>query len=229
MSVESAAPAGARRGLDLPGQLHRVSFAATPPPATCAVGYRVDSQWGTGFTVTVTLTNTGPEAIGPLLVIAGIKERRRKKRRDAATGDARAAGAWDEMLDRYSELGYAVPGKTTRVHVADELQDQLPDDAPIQLRTIAVSTDEAVFSGLQIDEQHSEAVWTEALAAVELAHEAVSGVRRLLSRFRIRSARDWAARVSRADGSGSAPVTAPAGRRAARPRPGARRKAPLGD
>lgn len=166
---------------------------------------------------------------GPLLVIAGIKERRRKKRRDAATGDARAAGAWDEMLDRYSELGYAVPGKTTRVHVADELQDQLPDDAPIQLRTIAVSTDEAVFSGLQIDEQHSEAVWTEALAAVELAHEAVSGVRRLLSRFRIRSARDWAARVSRADGSGSAPVTAPAGRRAARPRPGARRKAPLGD
>ncbi|MFC7547670.1 PQQ-dependent sugar dehydrogenase [Plantactinospora sp. GCM10030261] len=48
---------------DLPGQLHRVSFAATQPPATCTVDYRVDSQWGTGFTVTVTMTNTGTAAV----------------------------------------------------------------------------------------------------------------------------------------------------------------------
>ncbi|GGM18324.1 PQQ-dependent sugar dehydrogenase [Micromonospora yangpuensis] len=44
---------------DLPGQLHRVSFGATQPPATCTVSHRVDSQWGTGFTATVTVTNTG--------------------------------------------------------------------------------------------------------------------------------------------------------------------------
>ncbi|WBB81229.1 PQQ-dependent sugar dehydrogenase [Micromonospora sp. WMMD882] len=45
---------------DLPGQLHRVSFASTAPPAaTCAVTYKVDSQWGNGFSVTVTVANTG--------------------------------------------------------------------------------------------------------------------------------------------------------------------------
>lgn len=48
---------------DLPGQLHRVSFAATPPPAACTVTYRVDSQWGDGFTASVTLTNTGSAPI----------------------------------------------------------------------------------------------------------------------------------------------------------------------
>jgi transglutaminase-like putative cysteine protease len=154
---------------------------------------------------------------GPLLVIAGIKERRRKKRRDVASGDAKAAGAWDEMLDRYSELGFAVPGKTTRVHIADELQGQLPDDASIRLRTIAVSTDDAVFSGLQIDEQRSDAVWTEALAAVELAREAVSGTRRLLSWFRVRSARDWATRMATTvSGASRASTASPgSGRKAA--------------
>ncbi|RKR90404.1 glucose/arabinose dehydrogenase [Micromonospora pisi] len=48
---------------DLPGQLHRVSFAALPPPLACAVTYRVDSQWGTGFTATLTLTNTGTQPV----------------------------------------------------------------------------------------------------------------------------------------------------------------------
>ncbi|MEO7121641.1 MAG: transglutaminase-like domain-containing protein, partial [Lacisediminihabitans sp.] len=155
---------------------------------------------------------------GPLLVIAWFKERRRKKRRNADRGDVKAAGAWDEMLDGYSELGFAVPGKSTRLHIADELQGQLPENASIHLRTIALSADDAVFSGLQIDEQHSDAVWTEALAAIELAREAVSGARRLLSRFRIRSARDWATRLATTVSlsSSSASTTSPgSGRRAA--------------
>ncbi len=42
---------------DLPGQLHRISFGVQPPPASCSVNYRVDEQWGTGFTATVTVTN----------------------------------------------------------------------------------------------------------------------------------------------------------------------------
>ena len=48
---------------DLPGQLHKISFEATPPPAACSVSYVVDSQWGTGFTTTVRLTNTGSQAV----------------------------------------------------------------------------------------------------------------------------------------------------------------------
>ncbi|SDY68138.1 Glucose/arabinose dehydrogenase, beta-propeller fold [Micromonospora pattaloongensis] len=48
---------------DLPGQLHRISFGTTAPAATCAVTYKVDSQWGTGFTATVTVTNTGSQPV----------------------------------------------------------------------------------------------------------------------------------------------------------------------
>jgi len=46
---------------DLPGQLHRISFVGPEPEpqSTCAVTYRVDSEWGMGFVATVTVTNTG--------------------------------------------------------------------------------------------------------------------------------------------------------------------------
>lgn len=48
---------------DLPGQLHRISFGTTAPPATCTVDYHVDTEWGTGFVTTVTVTNTGTAAV----------------------------------------------------------------------------------------------------------------------------------------------------------------------
>ncbi|WP_326551721.1 PQQ-dependent sugar dehydrogenase [Micromonospora sp. NBC_01813] len=50
---------------DLPGQLHRISFAAEDPEpvAECQVGYRVDSDWGAGFTTSVTVVNTGTEPV----------------------------------------------------------------------------------------------------------------------------------------------------------------------
>ena len=61
---------------------------------------------------------------------------------------------------------------------------------------LAVETDEAVFSGAPVDEARSEALWTEALAAVDVAKSAVSGGRRLLSRFRVRTARDLVSRLA---------------------------------
>src|SRR6185312_10136231 len=98
------------------------------------------------------------------------------------------------------------------------LQQQLPADAPQSLRGIATSTDEAVFSGLDIDGDHSERVWTEALAAIEVASGAVTGARRLLSRFRIRSAREWVGRLS--GDAAAAPRRRPIGRRSAAKRVG---------
>ncbi|PRX50921.1 glucose/arabinose dehydrogenase [Prauserella shujinwangii] len=44
---------------DLPGQLHRVGFQEARPAARCTVRYQVDSDWGTGFTASVTVTNIG--------------------------------------------------------------------------------------------------------------------------------------------------------------------------
>jgi transglutaminase-like putative cysteine protease len=134
----------------------------------------------------------------PLLIIAAVKNRRARNRRTIGAGHDRVAGAWQELTDRYSELGFTVPSKLTRVAVAERIEGQVQAPAPLRLRSLAVVTDEAVFSGREIDEAHSEGVWTEAMAAVELARATLGGGRRLLSRFRVRKARDWVARTASA-------------------------------
>lgn len=132
----------------------------------------------------------------PMLIIGAIKARRLRKRRASAAGHERVAGAWDELTDQYSELGFTVPPKVTRIHVATELESQLQvEEAP--LRSLAVITDEAVFSGREVDSTEDEAVWTEAMAAVELARGTVTGWRKVVSRYRLRAARDIVARLAR--------------------------------
>lgn len=131
----------------------------------------------------------------PLLIIGAIKTRRMRKRRESGPGYDRVAGAWQELTDQYSELGFEVPPKLTRVVLASRLEGQLGAEAP-RLRPLAAVTDEAVFSGAEVDESTTDRVWTEALAAVQVAREAVTGGRRMLARFRMRNARDWVARAS---------------------------------
>jgi hypothetical protein len=130
----------------------------------------------------------------PMLIIAAAKRRRARRRRAAARSEDRVAGAWAELLDQYSELGYSVIGKTTRVHIADDLEQQVAQ--PTMLRSLAMRTDEAVFSGRPVDDQTTERVWTEASASIEAARETVTGLRRFLSRYRVRKARDWALRMA---------------------------------
>jgi len=135
----------------------------------------------------------------PMLVVALIKASRARRRRSTGAGHDRVAGAWEELEDRYSELGLEVPAKATRGMVAVALEQQLGEGAP-RLRPLAVETDAAVFSGVEIDEARSEQVWTEALGAVETSKAAISGARRLASRYRLRRVRDWIGRAARRGG-----------------------------
>lgn len=150
-----------------------------------------------GWAIAVGLSVLIPAAIVfiPLLVIGALKTRRARRRRGTGPGHDRVAGAWDELLDQYSELGYDVPAKLTRASIAERLDAQLPQ--AVGLAGLATATDEAVFSGRDIDDAQSEHAWTEALAAVEVTRAAVTRVRRILSRYRVRSARDWVSHVTR--------------------------------
>lgn len=125
----------------------------------------------------------------PLLIIGAVKARRLRRRRTAGAKHDQVAGAWEELLDRYSELGFTVPQRVTRKMTAEKLEAQVETEQPLGLRTLASEADEAVFSGQDVDDDRTDKVWTEALAAVEVAQATVSGVRRLVSRFRIRLAR----------------------------------------
>jgi len=134
----------------------------------------------------------------PLLVIAGLKARRMRKRRTGTPAD-QAAGAWEELADRYSELGYQVPPKLTRSMLATRLEQQFPaseQQAPPRLRVLASQADELVFSDREPDAAEADAVWTHALGAVDVARASASGRTRLLSRYRVRAARDLAARLT---------------------------------
>ena len=133
----------------------------------------------------------------PMLIVGMIKARRASRRRLAAAGHDRVAGAWQELVDQCSELGYDVPAKVTRLRVAERLETQLEGERTVPLRSLATRTDEAVFSGQEVGQEQSEQLWTEALAAVEAARNGLTRMRLLLSRYRIRSARDWASRIAK--------------------------------
>lgn len=133
----------------------------------------------------------------PALVIGMLKARRMRRRRDGLAGHDQAAGAWDEMIDRYSELGFEIPTKSTRKFVAVNLEGQLEGEAAVPLRPLALATDEAVFSGRPVETGDSDVMWTEAIGAAELARGAVSRSRRLLSRYRLRRVRRRANTISK--------------------------------
>ena len=143
-----------------------------------------------GWVLAIGLSLLIPAAIIfiPLLVIAAIKVRRARKRRETERGADQVAGAWQEMLDQYAELGFDVPKRSTRLMIAEKLEAQLADQ-PVRLRSLAAAADEAVFDGHDVDPERSEKVWNEALAATAVAREAVTRARRILSLYRIRRQR----------------------------------------
>ncbi|KQM15872.1 hypothetical protein ASF83_08100 [Plantibacter sp. Leaf171] len=129
----------------------------------------------------------------PLLAIAGAK-RRRTKRRRSGSGDRRAAGAWDELVDRYAELGYSVPAAATRSSTATALGTQEPDGATT-LTSLAGTTDDAVFSGRDVDDATAEELWRRSEAESSRAQGALGWFARQRSRFRYRAKRSIVSRL----------------------------------
>lgn len=131
----------------------------------------------------------------PLVIIALIKRRRVKRRRRAATPDARASGAWDEFLDRHTELGYDVPLRT-RAGIAGALAGQRDADAvaTATLEGMAFSADAAVFAAEDAADGDIDVLWTQTDEQSRLSRRAVSWWRRQVSRFRVSRARRGRAR-----------------------------------
>ena len=139
------------------------------------------------------------------------------------------AGAWEELTDELAELGFDVPRTGSRRQVASSIERQLREqglgdvrgehtdtgpvrvvraDSPassIRVMPLADATDRAVFGGQDVDESVVQQAWSEVTESVGLVRAASGRLRRLFSRFRIRSKRDW----SKVDISGS-PSASPA-------------------
>ena len=210
----------------------------------------------------------------PALMVAALKARRRRRRRTQGSPDRRAAGAWDELVDTYAELGYSASRRSTRIGLAldferqfreelaarrrerqqadardadraaaassrAEARAQKRDEKPAAsavagaldatvvravavaeqwrpgveqknvplpaipgVRDFAVDLDRAVFSADDVNDEELDRLWSELESATEAARASVTPMRRLLSRYRIRSrndvATDLAERLARA-------------------------------
>ena len=133
----------------------------------------------------------------PLLFVALAKQRRRAKRR-TGPNDRGAAGAWDELVDRYAELGFEPPAKATRQQTARELDRQAVEQGvaamtengePLRLATLAATVDRDVFDGESVSDEAVTRRWTEADAAGHAVSAAVGRVGRIVARYRLRSRR----------------------------------------
>ncbi len=143
-----------------------------------------------------------------MLVVAVVKGARRRRRRSGAN-DRRAAGAWEELVDRYAELGFEPPAQGTRLQSARALERQLAEQglagptaaapssprptpasgAPVRLSTLAATIDRDVFAGGEVSDAVVEDRWTTADAATDAVSRSAGRVRRLVSRYRVRARR----------------------------------------
>lgn len=133
----------------------------------------------------------------PLLVVSSLRRRRAARRRSAPRKRDAVAGAWDELLDRVGELGIATPAlTTTRRRAADAVDPLLPQRADgFSIATLARRTDDAVFSGRELDDAEVNAVWAEVIATVDATRETLPRWKRVVARYRLAAATGWVRRV----------------------------------
>ncbi len=141
----------------------------------------------------------------PMLVVALVKGARRRRRRSGAN-DRRSAGAWEELVDRYAELGFEPPAQGTRLQSARALERQLAEQglagrpsaaghastappSPVRLSTLAMTIDRDVFGGAPVSDAVVEERWSVVDAATGAVARAAGRVRRFISRYRVRSRR----------------------------------------
>lgn len=132
----------------------------------------------------------------PMLFVAAAKEHRRR-RRLGRDNEVAAAAAWDELIDRYAELGFEPPERASRLQTARALERQaadqgvLPDADPgaLRLTALAASVDRDVFDGEEVASETVVKRWSEADAAAAVVAAAVGRSRRLIARYRLRRRR----------------------------------------
>ncbi|WP_022899802.1 transglutaminase-like domain-containing protein [Humibacter albus] len=127
----------------------------------------------------------------PMLVVFLLKKRRRR-RRARGPGDRRAAGAWDELVDSFGELGYRVPVVATRRVTASSLEAQSAQQgialAPEALGELASAADAAVFDGSIVSDDRSSTLWQHIDETVATVAASAGWLRRRIASYRFRRA-----------------------------------------
>jgi transglutaminase-like putative cysteine protease len=143
-----------------------------------------------GWLIVAGLSVLIPAALvfGPIFTIGALKSSRSRRRRLAAEPHEAVRGAWDELVDRYSELGLDPPAHATRRRTARALAAQI---AVPGLERAADRADAAVFGDAVVTSTFVASAWDDTDELVRAAWDTLPGRARLLSRYRLSSARSW--------------------------------------
>jgi hypothetical protein len=121
----------------------------------------------------------------PFLLIAGLKRRRRRRRR-AGSPSAGASGAWDEVVDRATDLGHRIPRELTRAEGAAYLSHAYPSAAAI---AVAREADRATFGPVEPTAAEIHTLWQEVDRVLGRMNSAAGRRRAWLARISLRSLR----------------------------------------
>ncbi|GAA2200488.1 transglutaminaseTgpA domain-containing protein [Sinomonas flava] len=122
----------------------------------------------------------------PLLLIAWLKLRRRRRRLGAERPADRVSGGWSEVTDAATDLGASLDTRSTRRETASALGEAFPDTARTTT-ALAHRADAAVFGAGNPSEAEIEAYWADVDGSLERMRGSVGFWRRQRARYSPRS------------------------------------------
>ncbi|WP_175954823.1 transglutaminase domain-containing protein [Schaalia sp. Marseille-Q2122] len=166
-----------------------------------------DDGWGELLLLIVKIGAGVSVLILPFVVIVLIKGMIRLLRRRRKREDLRAAAAWDEVVDRATDLGIEVMMGVSRPRQAQWIDRQLSDEADAtvsegselsflayddersELVTLAEELDRAVFSAPRVSSSQSDDMWSRSVTVVKTLRKRASWRQRLGGTFSTRALR----------------------------------------
>lgn len=156
------------------------------PPAPPVEDAEQEEEESTDSLLHLVLTITGISALilalllGPPLLFAVVKSRRRKKRATSVTPADRVSGGWAELVDAATDVGAPVLAGATRREQARELDAQFPEAGASPL---AVRADAAVFGDGTPSPEAIDGFWRDAAQTQQKIRKAQPLRKRLRARM----------------------------------------------
>ncbi|WP_026377712.1 transglutaminaseTgpA domain-containing protein [Aestuariimicrobium kwangyangense] len=169
-----------------PGDNNLEVEAAPPPEAQAPI------DWRRVGTVAAVVGLPAVTVVGPLVLVLGLKTRRRLQRRHHPVVANRVAGAWSELVDTARDLGRSPAPTATRSEQAEAMVVQFP--RMIELAdpiALAKRADAVVFSADDISEEHAAGYWMTLGEAEKGVRRSVPWWRWVRSRLSTRSFRSY--------------------------------------
>lgn len=114
------------------------------------------TDWAAIIRAVVTVVAVGGLLAAPFLLILWFKARRRKHRRMNGSASDQISGAWAEMLDRATDLGFSAPPRATRRETAEEMDERFPG---IDASAFARQIDAKVFGSTPPGDGDADQAW----------------------------------------------------------------------